>query len=592
MGSHLYFYLYGKNTKMNQINYPSELIRLTILLFFLCYGVHSHAQQYYKSVQNPADQSQDIQDTIWLSYGLKSFFFWHLAATPAKQTDPGMFPEMEYAGELVTGYNRAKLAWYIIDPLFYDTTGNLRPDNVGPDDLSDPMARQVREDELFPDKSFPDGIPPNMPILNLAYYPSERGPYNFDTDGMEGISAGINSNGRLKVPESRWGGITRNIETYWYGQESEKLIAISFWLMDPFIDNLTTGGDLYFNFGNISEDVMCDSKFFFEHGIQNPDIPGSNSFSEWGLLPQYDYPAWNNFSNQSGSRAYQDAGMDGMRNELEFDFFYAYHSSIKSLYGDTSLAYQQTLADPSADDYHHFRGSDYDEDPLYSSIIQRYKHYNGTDGNSPTDYQNPEPYPTAATSMPDSEDLNYDQMLNQEENYYQYKIRLHPDEMQVGMNYIDQVHVATGFQLPNGQQTECTWYHFHIPLETHDNVFGDPPPFDSCGFMRMFLKGFSEPIILRFGSLELIRIKNNPRFFDIEVYPNPADTRFKIKFSELVHKPFEFTLTDIFGRTALKKNTQVNYYEHRLDVSDIKPGFYALTIATPDFRFVKKVYIK
>lgn len=575
---------------MNQINYPSELIRLTILLFFLCYGVHSHAQQYYKSVQNPADQSQDIQDTIWLSYGLKSFFFWHLAATPEKQTDPGMFPEMEYAGELVTGYNRAKLAWYIIDPLFYDTTGNLRPDNVGPDDLSDPMARQVREDELFPDKSFPAGYHPNMPILNLAYYPNERGPYNYDTDGIEGISAGIKSDGNLKAPNSRWGGITRRVYTYYDGHELEDIISMSFWLMDPFIDDPETGGNLYFNYGDISEDVMCDSKMFFEQGIQDPEIPGNNDFSIWGLVP-VSLPETQNF-NQHINREIQDAGMDGMRNNLEVEFFNDYLSSIDALYGDTSLAYQKALSDPSVDDYHHFRGSDYDEDPLYSSIIQRYKQYNGTDGNSPTDYQNPELYPTAATTIPDSEDLNSDQILNQEENYYQYKIRLHPDEMQVGMNYIDQVHHATGIQLPNGQQTECTWYHFHIPLETNENVFGDPPPFDSCGFMRMFLKGFSEPIILRFGSLELIRIKNNPRFFDIEVYPNPADTRFKIKFSELVHKPFEFTLTDIFGQTALHKSTQVNYYEHRLDVSDINPGFYALTIATPDFRFVKKVYIK
>ena len=576
---------------MKQIIHPAHIIRLTTLIFFLCSGVYSQAQHYYKSVQNQGEQSQDILDTIWLRYDLKNMLFWHLAATPAKQTEPGMFPEMEYTGELVTGYNRAKLAWYFIDPLFYDTTGNLRPDNVGPDNLSDPMARQVREDELFPDKSFPNGNPSNMPILNLAYYPIERGPYNFDTHGVEGISEGIKSNGELKAPESRWGGITRKIEKYPFGNEPEKLVSLSFWLMDPFIDNHETGGDLYFNFGDISEDVMCDSKMFFEQGIQDPEIPGNNDFSIWGLVP-VSLPVTQNF-NQHINREIQDAGMDGMRNNLEIDFFNDYLSNIEALYEDTSLAYQQALADPSADDFHYFRGSDFDEDTLYSSIIERYKQYNGTDGNSPTDSQNPELYPTAATTIPDSEDLNYDRLLNEEENYYQYKIRLHPDEMQAGMNYIDQVQHATGIELPNGENTECTWCHFNIPLETHENVFGDPPPFDSCGLIRMFLKGFSEPVVLRFGSMELNRIRNNPRFFDIAVNPNPADTYFKIEFGELVKNNFEFTLTDIFGRTALKEYFETqSYYEYRLDVSDIKPGFYALTVSTPDFRFVKKVYVK
>jgi cell surface protein SprA len=574
---------------MKQIIYPNQLIRLTTLILFLYSGVYSHAQQYYKSVQNQGEQSQDIVDTIWLSYDLKNMFFWHLAATPAKQTEPGMFPEMEHTGELVTGYNRAKLAWYIIDPLFYDTTGNLRPDNVGPDDLSDPMTRKVREDELFPDKSFPEGNPPNMPVLNLAYYPNERGPYNFDTYGVEGISAGIKSDGTLKAPESRWGGISRNIEIFYFGNEPKEVVSISFWLMDPFADGLETGGELYFNLGDISEDVMCDSKMFFEQGIQDPDIPGNNYVSTWGLVPVSSHPGNFNF----GDHSIEDAGLDGMRNNHEAEFFHEYLAAIETTYGDTSLAYRQALADPSADDYHYYRGSDFDEDPKYSSIAERYKKFNGTEGNSPTDSQNPEPYPTAATTIPDMEDLNRDQIMNLKENYYQYKTRLHPDEMRMGWNFIDKVQHATGIELPNGEQTDCTWYHFNIPLEAYENEFGNPPPFDSCGFMRIFLKNFGEPIILRFGSLELIRIKNNPRFFDIEVNPNPADTYFKIEFGELVKNNFEFTLTDIFGRTALKEYFEKqSYFEYRLDVSDIKPGFYALTVSTPDFRFVKKVYVK
>ncbi|MFP4470719.1 MAG: cell surface protein SprA [Bacteroidales bacterium] len=574
---------------MKQLYTLNRFIAIAALFIFLSISASGYSQRYNSSSANQFKNAAFIRDTLRLSYELKSPFFWNLAATPAKQTEAGMFPEMDYTGDLATGYNRAKLAWYIIDPLFYDTTGNLRPDNVGPDDLSDPWARQVLKDELFPDKSFPGGIPPNMPILNLAYHPSERGPYNFDTDGMEGISEGITSNGRLKAPERRWGGITRRIEKYPYGQEPEKIVSILFWLMDPFVDDLASGGDLYFNYGDISEDVMCDAKMFFEHGIQDPEIPGNNDVSIWGLVP-LNPPQNENFGQHS--REIQDAGMDGMHNNHEAEFFHEYLAAIETLFGDTSQAYQRALADPSADDYHYFRGSDYDEDPLYSSILERYKHFNGTEGNSPTDQQNPENYPMASTMLPDKEDLDGDNMLDLAENYYQYKIRLYPDEMQVGMNYIDQVYHATGIQLPNGQQTECKWYHFNIPLEMHEKILGNPPQFESCNFMRIFLKGFSEPVTLRFGTLELNRIRNNPRIFDIEVTPNPADTYFKIEFSELVKKQFEFTLTDILGRKVLEDNAEILYYEHRLDVSHIKTGFYVLTITTPDFRFVKKVYIK
>ena len=42
-------------------------------------------------------------------------------------------------------------------------------------------------------------------VLNLAYYPNERGPYNLDPS--------LDANGRLLNPGKRWGGMMRKLET-------------------------------------------------------------------------------------------------------------------------------------------------------------------------------------------------------------------------------------------------------------------------------------------------------------------------------------------------------------------------------------------
>ncbi len=530
-------------------------------------------------------------DTLYLHMDLKNMAFWKLASLPQHQSQPGVFPEAEYQGELSTGFNRARLNWYIINPLFYDTTGNLRPRNIDLDEISRNLVRPVLETEVFPDKNVPSGGPYRIAVFNLAYYPSERGAYNFDTDGMEGVSAGLDSDGKLKEPQSRWGGIMREIEHY----QAETLmpVSIGFWLMDPFINGLESGGDLYFNYGDISEDVMQDEKMFFEQGIVDPEIPGSNIVSPWGMVPLDPWPETMNFAHY-GSRAIEDAGMDGMQNAFEAEFFdVAFLSIIEQFYGDTSMAYQKALADPSADDYHYFRGSDYDDDSGYESVLKRYERFNGTEGNSPTDSQNPEHYPTAASHHPDMEDLNYDQVLNKEENYYQYKVSLDPENMVVGQSFIDEILYATNILLPNGEKTETTWYHFTIPLEEYTDAFGNVPSFDSCNFMRIFLKEFSKPVVLRFASLEMIRIKENPVYFGIDVFPNPADKTLKVEFDEITQTKFEVSLTNILGQVSLKKTLgpefSLGFY---LDVSNLQTGLYVLRISTPDFSVVKKIYIQ
>ncbi len=460
--------------------------------------IPGHAKSIGKTGTSYIDDFEGSKSTI----DLKSMAFWFLASTPQKQTEPGMFPEAATNTGLSYGFNRAKLAWYIIDPLFYDETGNLRPPNIDLNELSENDVRQVLETEVFPNKDIPNGIPTNIPILNLAFYPDERGPYNFDAEGS-GYSAGINPDGTLAEPQSRWGGIMRKIESTDF--ESTNVEYIEFWMMDPFTKDQNNPGELYFNLGDISEDILRDSRKGYEHGLPTSEVVTNVDTTIWGRVPNIQALV-DNFSSEAGSRQYQDVGYDGLPNDDELSFFDpVYLQKLANLYGTSSAAYLQALNDPSSDNYHYFRGTDYDQDDKYSSILERYKQYNGPEGNSPTNEQNPEGYPTSASSLPNIEDINRDNTLSENERYFQYKVELNPNKMNVGENFITDIYHAQGIRLPNGQVGDVKWYQFKIPVRDPQKIVGGIQDFQSIRFMRMFMKGFEKPTVLRFATLDLVR---------------------------------------------------------------------------------------
>jgi cell surface protein SprA len=431
---------------------------------------------------------------------------WSIASVPQEQESYNMFPEGAPGTGRKYGYNRAKTAWYMIDPaVFYN--GGITPPNIDTSSLSNHYARNVQAKELFPGRDFSDsyGTQNTWPILNVAYYPEEKGPYNYDVEGAPGYSAGVNEDGTLKDPASRWGGIMRKVESTDF--EAANVEYIEFWMLDPFIyDKNHEGGDLYFNLGEISEDILRDGIMSFENGL-----PGDGNHVEsspnsiWGYVPTT-RDLTSAFDNQEASRQYQDVGYDGLTDEGErvwFDDLYL--SRIASQYGTSSQAYQEAFDDPSNDNYHNFRGGDYDQDTKYKSILERYKDYNNPHGNSPTDAQNPEDYVTSYSNVPNKEDINQDNTLTSVENYYQYRISLRPEDMVVGENYITDVNVQE-VALANGDpETTVRWYQFKVPVKSPDAVIGNIQGFKSIRFVRMFFKNFEEEIVCRFGSLEFVR---------------------------------------------------------------------------------------
>jgi cell surface protein SprA len=456
-----------------------------------------HARAVGKTGTSYIDDFEGAKSTI----DLRQVNSWFLASTPQGQVD--MFPEAAPNTGLDYGKNRAKLAWYIIDPLFYDRYGTLRPSNVDRNELSKNSVRRVLEPEVFPNKDIPAGtVSTNIPVLNLAYYPEERGPYNYDV-GQSSYSSGMNDDGSLRDPESRWGGIMRRVESSDF--EETNIEYLEFWLMDPFTEVGDNRGELYINLGDISEDILRDGRKSYENGLPTTAVVENVDTTIWGRVPSLQALV-EAFNNDPQSRQFQDVGYDGLSDEDENSFFaQTFLDVIRQQFGTQSQAYQKAIADPSADNYQYFRGGNLDNDSRYSSVLERYKNYNGPEGNSPTDAQNPEAYPTSATSMPNVEDINRDNTLSEAERYFQYRIKLDPDKMQIGENFIADIHKAVSVPLDNGGTVDVNWYQFRIPISQPEKVVGNIEDFRSIRFMRMFMRGFEKPIVLRFATLELVR---------------------------------------------------------------------------------------
>jgi cell surface protein SprA len=429
---------------------------------------------------------------------------WVLSSTP--QLQPDLFPEGQLNNNLAYGFNRAKFAWYYIDPTSFLRNTSLTPPNINADAQSSHFVREVFEKEIFPNKETLQGIPTTIQTLSLAFYPDEKGPYNYDVDPSQ-YSAGIrkDGSGRLADPQSRWAGVMRRIETNDF--EAANYEFIEFWLLDPFCedkDSSNTGGKLYFNLGNVSEDILKDSRKSFENGLPTSATDTLNiDTTVWGRVPLVQSLV-DAFDNNPDSRKYQDIGLDGLNDEQENTFFSSYVAKIDSLHNAGELsdsAYNVLYTDPSMDDFHYYLGGDYDA--LQLGILDRYKKYNGLEGNSPVG-QGGETYIAQSSIAPDVEDINHDKTLSEGESYYQYEVPITYENFLHDKKYItDEIEVAVTFK--NGQQSHVKWYQFKIPIYEPDKVMGSISDFKSIRFMRMFLKGFSQDVVLRFATLDLVR---------------------------------------------------------------------------------------
>lgn len=470
---------------MEQIFSKSLLYLFYLVLFFLLLSCNK--------------KDDEISNTMQIKYSIIRSEAWKTASTPLHQQYTGMFPEGSSSSGLAFRKNVAKIAWYHVAPLFYNIS-NLTPNHIINDvqQRSNHYVRGILFSEFYPEQTQSEYNNNDLICLNLAYYPHEKGSYNYDSN-PNSYSSGVNPDGSLANPASRWGGIMRDIPLSLFLYEGLNIatFSIEFWMMDPFIyESFHSGGDFYINIGLISEDLLRDGRMSAENSLPTVEIPTNVDTTIWGRVP-HTYSDIFAFSNNPSDIVQQDVGLDGLNNSNEQSFFYEnYLSRIESLFGTESLAFQKAFSDPSSDDYQYYRGSLHDLNEV--SILDRYKNYNCMDGNSPTYDQSPEAYNTAATMRPDFEDINCNFSLDATEAYYQYRISLRPNNLVVGTNYIVESK-ETEVLLVNGNTERVKWYKFSVPvLSPERQVFGSITEINVFNSMRIFFKNFESPIVCRF----------------------------------------------------------------------------------------------
>ncbi len=412
---------------------------------------------------------------------------WQLSGTPR------MFAESNLVNDLQYGYNRALLAYYNIDPVFYNNS-SLTPANISNAERSNHRVREVLEREIFPYKESRTGGAIFINTLNLAFYPTLRGPYNYS-------STGINSDGEFINPLAKWGGIFRKLDQTDF--EAENIEFLEMWMMDPRLTNPEkTGGDIYFNLGNISEDVLKDGRKSLENAIPLTADLSQIDQTNWGYVVK-NQPVIQAFDNNNANRLKQDVGLDGLSNAEESTFFGQFLSQMQGLL--SAEAYNRLRNDPSSDDYQYFRSNTFDQQAV--GILERYQYYNGMEGNSRTNEQSQLDFgveTSANTLLPDGEDLNRDNTMNEIDEYYQYRLSTRPEDMIVGQNFIVD-EVISDVKLANGNTESVKWYKIRIPITAYESKQGDVNDFKTIRYVRMFMTNYADTAVMRFGRLQFIR---------------------------------------------------------------------------------------
>jgi cell surface protein SprA len=384
---------------------------------------------------------------------IRSSLGWTLASPPVEF--------LEDRTDIDVGYERAKMAWYTIDPIFYT---NQRPSGLSDNDISLNSTRRVFIDEVFTETDIAQGQTQVQSTLDIVYYPNQKGPYN------------ANPSFDAETPDDKWAGIMRPLSSTNFEQSNVEFVQ--FWVLDPYVDGQTTNanaGELVFNLGNISEDILRDGRKQYENGLPastNTEVPRPTI---WGQVPSTQSLVYA-FDADEANRTLQDVGLDGLDDAAE-----------QSIYNGPA-------EDPALDNYQYYLNRE-------GSILQRYSNFNNTDGNSPVAVTNTN---RGSTTLPDVEDIDRDLTMNTVNSYYEYRIQIKPNTT-IDDKYVTDIREGQTPSLPNGTQLNRRWIQYKIPLSDFTDAVGGITDFRSISFMRMYLTGFSDDVVLRFATLDLVR---------------------------------------------------------------------------------------
>ncbi|NID13044.1 T9SS outer membrane translocon Sov/SprA [Fibrivirga algicola] len=519
---------------------------------------------------------------------------WRIGSTPQE------FPQGSAGNVLEYGYRRARTSVYSVDQTLYlpDATGGVGS-NLTQNDLSNVYERYFLPNVLFPGRS-PRQIQQPENILDVAYFPSERGIYNYNPN--------LNNDGTLPNPRQNFGAVTRAVSSD-NDFDNANIENIVFWMMDPFVqgengkvrgnpDNSqnfpnSTGGILHFNLGDVSEDVIKDGRFNFENGIPidttNSRLGGRLADTPWGKAPTQQFVT-NAFTNQEGARQKQDIGLDGLNNNEEQAKFKPYLDAVRARVTNQE-ALRQIESDPSNDDFRYYLGAQADSARY---VVARYKSFMGMEGNSPETANDLNNFTSPASSiLPDIEDLNSDNTINEQEAYYDYSIDLRPGRLAVGNGYIIDKVNAEGVD----------WYLFRIPVRNFTNKVGNINGFKSIRFFRMYLTDFAQPVVLRFAQLQMEanqyrRYAGDLTQRGLQDVPEPYDAQFKVSAvnveenNQVSAEKYVYDVPPGFIRdvdyTQPNNNVQLNEQSMALSVTNLRDGDSRGAFRNTNFDFVNR----
>lgn len=389
---------------------------------------------------------------------IRSFLGWSMASPPVEFTNT--------VNSVESGFGRAKMAWYTVDPIFYS---NQRPTALNDDDISTNETRRIYIQDVF-NQDVAQGQTLAQNTLDIAYYPDMKGPYN------------ANPNFTTEQPQDKWAGIMRSLSSTNFEQSNVEYVQ--FWVLDPYVDGIaTSAGDLVINLGNISEDILPDGRKQYENGL--PVDPVSNDLTyktNWGKVPATQSLIYA-FDADENNRGLQDIGFDGLTDAEEATYTF-----------EGGITYNGPAEDPALDNYEYFLNRE-------GSILERYLNYNNPDGNSPVQLSNSD---RGSTTLPDVEDIDRDGTMNTVNSYYEYRINIKPGTT-VNDKYVTDIKEGVTRSLPNGNTLNERWIQYKIPLSDFTDAVGGISDFRSISFMRMYLTGFSSNVVLRFATLDLVR---------------------------------------------------------------------------------------
>lgn len=410
---------------------------------------------------------------------------WFISSVPQNDNENNnpRFKEATLSDNLAYGANRAQLNWF-----------RAEVNALNKDDVNDPYTRFINITEVFKRRNNVVGINNGLYTFDVVYSPSERGPYNYELpEGYPGFSAGLTSAGQLREPQTRWTSIKRAVPNSDF--EAQNYEFIEFYMLSPFqarpngVQN-TSSGKLYINLGNVSEDVLRDSRNFFENGLATKDENQKVFTSAWGKVRQS--TSLSMLLTMIWRRGFGECWLGRP------EYCSRKRTLCRLSKNNQRIPYQVLNAkamierDPSNDDFVHFR-----QFPDNAPILERYRYFNGQEGNSKPTESNAS-VQSASTNYPDREDINNDNSLNESEAYYQYEIPIEYD----GQDGIKPNAFITDIIQGNGNDK---WYRFKVPINQPTQTVGGLSDFRSIRFMRMYFTGFEQQTIMRFARMDLVR---------------------------------------------------------------------------------------